>query len=162
MATKKDINGKPISRDYEDFLSELLQDPEEARAYLNVALEDKDYRVFLLALKDVAKAHGISRISSETNLNRENLYRMLSEGGNPQISSLIALLRAVGVRLTTDVITKDSFVEHHEESLEVAATVHSISEWKRAKSTFTGKVEFFQPTQDFMPRFDYSELERAA
>lgn len=101
---EKDINGKPLSRDYEDFLLETLKDPNEARAYLNAALEDEDYKVFLLALKDVAKAFGISRIASETNLNRENLYRMLSENGNPQISSLIALLRAVGVRLSTDVV----------------------------------------------------------
>ncbi len=159
---EKDINGSPLSRDYEDFLSEMLQDPQEARAYLNAALEDEDYRVFLLALKDVAKAFGISRISSETNLNRENLYRMLSENGNPQISSLIALLRAVGVRLSTEVVAADSFVEHHKETFQVTSNVISISERRNAKTQIVGKVEFFQPMSEYIPQFDYSELEIAA
>lgn len=162
MAIQKDKKGKPISRDFEDFLSELLQDPQEARDYLNAALEDEDYRVFLLALKDVAKAFGISRISSETNLNRENLYRMLSENGNPQISSLIALLRAVGVRLTTEAIGKDSLVEHHEETFQVSANVVSISERRNAKSHIVGKVEFFEPMPKYTAYLDYSQLELAA
>ena len=55
---EKDINGKPLSRNYDDFLFELLQDPREAEDYLNEALEDEDYRVFLLALKDAAKSKG--------------------------------------------------------------------------------------------------------
>lgn len=160
--TEKDINGKPLTESYEDFLIESLKDPQEARAYLNAAMEDEDYRVFLLALKDVAKAYGISRISSETKLNRESLYKMLSENGNPQISSLVALLRAVGVRLTTEVTAKDSFVEHHEDSLEVVSNVVSISERRYAKSQIVGKVEFFQPMPNYIPQFDYSELEIAA
>ncbi len=159
---EKDINGKPLSRDYEDFLIESLKEPQEARAYLNAALEDEDYRVFLLALKDVAKAYGISRIASETKLNRESLYKTLSENGNPQISSLVALLRAVGVRLTTEVTAKDSFVEHHKENLKVAANVVSISERRYAKSQIVGKVEFFQPMPNYIPQFDYSSLEAAA
>ena len=162
MAIQKDKNGKLISRDYEDFLSELLQDPQEARIYLNAALEDEDYRVFLLALKDVAKAYGISRIASETSLNRESLYKTLSETGNPQISSLVALLRAVGVRLTTEVIAKDSFVEQKEENLQVAANVISFSERRFAKPQIAGRVEFFQPMERYIPQFDYSELEIAA
>jgi probable addiction module antidote protein len=161
MAIKKDINGKPISRDYEDFLSEQLQDPQEARSYLNAALEEEDHRVFLLALRDVAKAHGISRIASETKLNRESLYKMLSESGNPQVSSLVALLRAVGVRLSTDVIAKDQFIEHHEENLKVSA-LSCVPERRYTQPEIAGDVEFFQPSQDFLPQFDYSGLEQFA
>lgn len=163
MAIQKDKNGKPISRDYEDFLSELLQDPQEARDYLNAALEDEDYRVFLLALRDVAKAFGISRISSEAKLNRESLYKTLSENGNPQISSLVALLRAVGVRLTTEVLAKDQVVEQNEENLEVKGNVVSISERRYAKPEIAGGGGFFQPIEkSYVPQFDYSELELAA
>jgi DNA-binding phage protein len=44
-------------RDYQKKLLEDLQDPELATAYLNEALSDPDPRIFLLALKNVCKAH---------------------------------------------------------------------------------------------------------
>lgn len=95
-------NGKPIAESYEDHLVESLKDPAYAQEYLNAALEDEDYRVFLLALKDVATAFGIKNVADEAGLNRENIYKMLSPNGNPRISSLIGLLRAIGVRLKTE------------------------------------------------------------
>ena len=51
---------KPVItlRPYEDLLHQWLSDPEEALVYLNVALEDEDPRVFMLALRDVAKVQG--------------------------------------------------------------------------------------------------------
>ncbi len=45
-------------RDFQEYLHEKLQDPKEALAYLNAALQDEDDRVFLLALKDVLEARG--------------------------------------------------------------------------------------------------------
>jgi probable addiction module antidote protein len=57
--------------------------------------------VFLLALRDVADAHGgIGALSRNTHLNRESLYRMLSRSGNPSLDSLDAVLNAVGLRLS--------------------------------------------------------------
>ncbi len=85
--------------DHKIGLFEDLADPEFAIGYLNVALEDEDQRVFLLALRDVAEARGVSQLAREAQLNRENLYRMLSPNGNPQLSSLTALLRSLGLRL---------------------------------------------------------------
>ncbi len=85
--------------DYKVGLLKALQDPEEAIGYLNAALEDEDQRVFLLALRDVAEARGLSQVARDAQLNRENLYRMLSPNGNPQLSSLTTLLRSLGLRL---------------------------------------------------------------
>jgi probable addiction module antidote protein len=85
--------------DYKVGLLKALQDPEEAIGYLNAALEDGDQQVFLLALRDVAEARGLSQVARDAQLNRENLYRMLSPNGNPQLSSLTALLRSIGLRL---------------------------------------------------------------
>jgi probable addiction module antidote protein len=85
--------------DYRLGLLEDLADPEFAIKYLNAALEDEDQRVFLLALRDLAEARGMSQVAREAQLNRENLYRMLSPNGNPQLSSLTALLRGIGLRL---------------------------------------------------------------
>lgn len=102
IRTEYDSNGRPYAENWEDHLVESLKDPEYAREYLNAALEEDDYRVFLLALRHVATAFGIKYVADEAGLNRENIYKMLSSNGNPRISSLIGLLRAVGVRLKTE------------------------------------------------------------
>ena len=87
-------------RRYEDILDEDLQDPTEAASYLNACLESGEPEVFLLALRDVARARGgVAKLAEATALNREHLYRMLSENGNPELRSLEALLDALGFRL---------------------------------------------------------------
>lgn len=91
-------------RRYEDVLDEDLQDPTEAVGYLNACLADGDPEVFLLALRDVARARGgVAKLAEVTALNREHLYRMLSENGNPELRSLKALLDALGFRLAVTV-----------------------------------------------------------
>jgi probable addiction module antidote protein len=85
--------------DYKIGLLERLTDPEYAIGYLNATLEDEDQRAFLLALRDVAESRGLSQVARDAGLNRENLYRILSLNGNPQLSSLTALLRGLGMRL---------------------------------------------------------------
>ena len=92
-----------ISVSYEDGLRADLQDPTEAAAYLNAAIEDGDQQVFLLALRDVTEAQGMTQIAQSAGLNRENLYRILSASGNPQLSSLHALLHSLGLRLSVEV-----------------------------------------------------------
>ncbi len=88
------------SRAYDETLKQTLTDPEEAAEYLNAALEEGDPAALLLALKDVTNVHGgMAKVAEAANLNRESMYRMLSENGNPRISSLDALLHALGLRL---------------------------------------------------------------
>ena len=58
--------------------------------------------MFLLALRDVAEAHGIAKLAGQANLNRESTYKMLSEQGNPRLSSLWALLDSIGLRLSVE------------------------------------------------------------
>ena len=94
---------KKIAESYEKGLKEDLADPAEAAEYLNAALEDGSQEVFLMALKDVANAKGISEISRLTNLNRENLYRILSTRGNPKLTSLNYVLHSMGLRLAVEV-----------------------------------------------------------
>ncbi|MCU7916870.1 MAG: putative addiction module antidote protein [Candidatus Thiodiazotropha sp. (ex Epidulcina cf. delphinae)] len=77
-----------------------LQSPGEAAEYLNAAIEDGHPAVLLKALRNVAEsAGGMSHLSRETGLSRESLYKALSEDGNPRLSSLDAILRAMGLRL---------------------------------------------------------------
>ena len=92
-----------VTAKFEDGLKSSLMNPDEAAAYLNAALEENDQEVFLLALRDIAEARGFSQVAQDAVLNRENLYRMLSPTGNPQLSSLNALLRSIGLRLAVEV-----------------------------------------------------------
>lgn len=91
-----------ITTTYESSLREALKDPDEAAAYLDAALEENDQEIFLMALRDVANARGFSQMAQNARLNRENLYRMLSPTGNPQLSSLMTLLDSVGLRLAIE------------------------------------------------------------
>jgi probable addiction module antidote protein len=84
---------------YDEHLLEDLKDLEYAAGYLNAALEEGE-EVFLLAVRDVAQAHGgMSALSSATQLNRENLYAMLSAEGNPRLSSLTTILDKLGLEI---------------------------------------------------------------
>lgn len=88
------------SKDYEEDLIRALREPAEAARYLNAALAEGDVEVFLLALRDVSRSlGGMTKVSRLSKLNRENLYRMLSRNGNPELRGLAGLLKALGLRL---------------------------------------------------------------
>jgi probable addiction module antidote protein len=91
------------STNYREGLIKDLANPAEAAAYLNAALEDGSKEVFLLALRDIAEAKGMARLSRKAHLNRESMYRMLSGKGNPQLSSLASILKSAGLRLAVEV-----------------------------------------------------------
>ena len=90
---------------FKDYLLEQLKDPKDAQIYLDVAMEeyeqDGNMEAFLLALRNVAKAQGgISKLSRETDLARESLYRTLSANGNPRLDTLSLILKQLGLRLS--------------------------------------------------------------
>jgi len=80
--------------------SDYLNNAEDIVRYLNITLEDKDTKLLLLALRNVAKSKGMKELAETTGLNRENLYRMLSKDGNPKIENLLLVLDALGLRLS--------------------------------------------------------------
>jgi probable addiction module antidote protein len=89
------------SKDYHGDLLKRLEDPAYAAAYLNACLNDGDDGVFLLALRDVAQAHGgVAQLAKKTRLNREHLFRLLSKTGNPQLHSLQQIVGALGLKFT--------------------------------------------------------------
>lgn len=85
-------------------IEELHRNPELAVEYLRTALEDDDEpRVLLLALRQVTEAHGgVAKVAREAGVARESLYRALSTKGNPRLSTLMAVAKAVGLRLTVE------------------------------------------------------------
>ena len=91
-------------RSQDEAMAELFQeDPEYALALLNSILEDGEQGELLIALRQLAKAFGgIAAIAEKANLNPTQLYRTLSEDGNPALSSLTAVLKAMGLRLAVE------------------------------------------------------------
>lgn len=89
------------TKNYDDFLSEQLRDPELAAEYLTAALEDDAPGMFLVALRNVAEAQGgIAALADATHLNRQTMYRTLSNEGNPTFATLLTIVRAVGMNLS--------------------------------------------------------------
>ena len=92
-----------ISHD-EATVSELRENPEFAAEYLRAALEDDDEpSVLLIALRRIAEARGgIAKVAKAAGIERESLYRALSARGNPRLSTLVAVTKAVGLKLTVE------------------------------------------------------------
>ena len=91
-----------ISHD-EALIRELRENPRFAVEYLKAALEDdSEPSVLLLALRRVVQARGIAKIARTAGVERESLYRALSTRGNPRLSTLAAVTKAVGLRLTVE------------------------------------------------------------
>jgi probable addiction module antidote protein len=91
-----------ISHD-EALIKELRANPRFALEYLKAALEeDNEPRVLLLALRRVVQARGVAKIAKTAGVERESLYRALSTRGNPRLSTLAAVTKAVGLRLTVE------------------------------------------------------------
>jgi probable addiction module antidote protein len=92
-----------ISHD-EAMVRELRANPDFAAEYLRAALDDTDDpRVLLVALRRVAEARGgIAKVAKAAGIERESLYRALSAHGNPRLSTLVAVTKAMGLKLTLE------------------------------------------------------------
>ena len=76
-----------------------LTDKESIAAYLDAALEDDDPELIKAALGDVARAKGMTKIARAAGLGRESLYKALSRGGNPELATVLKVMRALGLKL---------------------------------------------------------------
>src|SRR5712692_4678523 len=89
----------------ETIIRRLRKDPEFAAEYLKAALEDEDEpRVLLMTLRHLAQARGIAKVAKAAGIERESLYRALSVRGNPRLSTLVAVTKAIGLRLTVEAV----------------------------------------------------------
>ena len=105
VSEMKKINGALSHHELE--LAELKEDRELAVAYLKEAmasLDDPENRAAgLLALRTVAEAYGgLGVVAADAGISRESLYRALSPSGNPTLKTLLAVLKAVGMRLSVE------------------------------------------------------------
>jgi probable addiction module antidote protein len=91
-------------RNHDESMSELLkEDPAYALELLNSILEDGEQGELLIVLRQMTKAFGgVQHVAEKANLNPTQLYRTLSEDGNPELRSLSAILKAMGLRLAVE------------------------------------------------------------
>lgn len=88
------------TKSYKEDLLKELKDPEYASTYLAQALESEDQAVFLLALRDVVEAGGgAATVARQAKIQRESLYKALSNRGNPRLTTLQGILKSVGLRI---------------------------------------------------------------
>ena len=79
--------------------ADYLDNEETIAAYLTAALEDENPDMFLIAVKDVARARGMTQLAKDTGLGRESLYKALAPGAKPRYDTMLKVLRALGVTL---------------------------------------------------------------
>lgn len=77
-----------------------LDSDEKIALFLEAVFEDGDPAVIAGAIGEVARARGMSQVAKDAGLSRENLYRALSEGGNPEFATILKVIRAIGYDLT--------------------------------------------------------------
>ena len=92
---------KVITRPYDS--ADYIGSPEAAAAFLEAALEDGDPQIIAAALGDIARSKGVAMIAEQTGLAREALYKSLSADGNPRLTTLLGVLKAMGLRLSVTV-----------------------------------------------------------
>jgi probable addiction module antidote protein len=103
----KQILKRKASKSHDQaIVDELRGDAEFAAEYLKAALEDTDEpKVLLIALRRLAEAKGgIAKVAKAAGVERESLYRALSERGNPRLSTLVAVMKAIGLKLTVEAV----------------------------------------------------------
>lgn len=90
-------------------IADYLDSKEMIAEYLNAVLEDGNNQDLITAIGNVAKAIGMTKIAEETGLSRPSLYKALSEGAQPQFSTIIKVLRAIGGQIAIQPVKK----KHH-------------------------------------------------
>jgi len=108
-AMKHKLKTKPFRHHEEATIESFRNDPEFAAEYLNAILADGDREELLLALRYMANAFGgVTKLAEKAELNATSLYRTLSQKGNPELKSLTALLKVMGMRLAVQPLNREN------------------------------------------------------
>lgn len=84
-------------------VADYLDNEDTIAAYLTAALEDPDTDAFLVAVKAVARARGMTQLAKDSGLGRESLYKALSPGAKPRYETVMKVVRALGVNLHAEI-----------------------------------------------------------
>lgn len=93
MNAPRDVN-------FDDYMAEAMKDPTQAAAYIEAVIELDDPAALLVALRQVAKAHGMAEVARRADVGDKTLFKALSANGNPTLTTVHKVLAAVGLRLS--------------------------------------------------------------
>ncbi|HAD03935.1 MAG: putative addiction module antidote protein [Desulfuromonadales bacterium GWD2_61_12] len=79
--------------------ADYLDNEETIAEYLTAALEDPDPDMFLVAVRTVARARGMTQLAKDAGLGRESLYKALTPGAKPRYDTVLKLVHALGIKL---------------------------------------------------------------
>ena len=80
--------------------AELLDSPQAVAAYIEAAFEDGDPALITHALGVVARAKGMTQLARDAGVTREGLYKALTPDGDPKLSTFLAVLKALGMKVS--------------------------------------------------------------
>ena len=85
--------------------ADYLKTEEDMALYLDACMEEDpgDGSLIRTALGSIARAKGMSQLAHDTGISREGLYRALSAEGNPEFSTVMKVIRALGVKLHANI-----------------------------------------------------------
>jgi probable addiction module antidote protein len=84
--------------------AKYIRTPEDVIELLNDALESGEPGYLTVALRDVARSEGMTKLAEKTGVNRQALYTALSENGNPTLETLLKVMSALGIRLKCEAL----------------------------------------------------------
>ena len=79
---------------------EILTSESRISAYLEEVFEEGDPEHMAIAIGNVARARNMSAIAKDSGLTRETIYRAFSKDGNPTLSTLSSVVKALGFQLS--------------------------------------------------------------
>jgi len=103
---------------FKDYLVDILQDPHEAKAHLELAIseyeKDGDAAAFMLILRLIVEAQGgVPQFSEKTHLNKQNLYKVLTGKTPPRFDTMISIIKGLGYHLVPQNIDETTqFIQH--------------------------------------------------
>lgn len=86
-------------------IADYLDSNEMIAEYLNAVLEEGNDSEIIVAIGNIAKAIGMTKIAEETGMSRPSLYKALSEGAKPQFTTIMKVLKAIGGQIQVSPIT---------------------------------------------------------
>lgn len=81
-----------------------LQSRKAQAELLRDALESGDAGFIATALGVIARAQGMAGVAAEAGVTREALYKSLSASGDPRLTTLLGVTKALGIEMTMKLV----------------------------------------------------------
>ena len=116
-------------RNFTTLLDDYLKEPQFAADFLTEALEEENFDIFLLSLKDIIRVHGnLTAFAKKAHLSRNTLYKLFSEKSNPEMKTVLSILDSLGYGLK---VTKKPRLTRKRSRKTLRRTAHQVVRRRR-------------------------------